>query len=75
MEHQDAINKQEWERPENWSGWFGTYRSTRDQRLWVPKRNPRLGWTLNFAHPGARWALATPFIVPVGFALLWLLRR
>jgi uncharacterized membrane protein len=75
MERQDAIDQQEWEKPENWTGWLGTYRSTRDSRLWVPKRNPRLGWTLNFAHRGARWACFAPFWVPLGFGLLFLLHR
>ena len=70
---QNAINEQEWARPENWSR-FGVYRSQRDMRLWVPKRNhPRLGWTLNFAHPGARWAAAAPALVPLGFILLFVL--
>jgi hypothetical protein len=38
MEDQDAINEQEWALPENWSR-FGVYRSARDMRLWVPKKN------------------------------------
>ena len=50
MNEQDVINEQEWSRAENWSRWG--YRSTRDTRLWVPKKNPRLGWTLNFARRG-----------------------
>ena len=73
MDEQDVINQQEWESPENWTGWFGTYRSARDARLWVPKKNPRLGWTLNFAHRGAWWACLAPAWVPLGFALLFLL--
>jgi uncharacterized membrane protein len=75
MDDQDSINAQEWARPENWSGWLGTYRSARDRRLWVPKKNPRLGWTLNFAHRGARWACFAPALVPAGFILLFLLHR
>jgi Family of unknown function (DUF5808) len=27
--------------------------SKRDRRLWVPKRQPGMGWTLNFAHRAA----------------------
>lgn len=49
MASQDP-NQREWENPANWSGGvFGIYRSDRDSRTWVPKRNPRMGWTLNFS--------------------------
>lgn len=53
----DETNQKEWDNPQNWSDrWIGLYFSKRDSRLWVPKRNPRLGWTLNLAHPaGAVW--------------------
>ena len=71
---QNAINEQEWARPENWSR-FSVYRSARDMRLWVPKKNPRLGWTLNFAHRGAWWACLAPALVPLGFLLLYVLHR
>lgn len=74
MHDQDAINQQEWARPENWSRWR-TYRSARDSRFWVPKPNPRFGWTVNFAHRGAWWAVLAPALVPLGFALLFLLYR
>jgi uncharacterized membrane protein len=73
MEIQDAINEQEWNRPDNWRGRLGNYRSTRDTRLWVPKRNPRLGWTLNFAHPASRWTCLGLFTVPIAFVLLFVL--
>ena len=50
---QEAIDRAEWEDPSNWST---IYFSKRDSRLSVPKRNPKHGWTINFAHPkGARW--------------------
>lgn len=50
---QEAINKAEWEDPNNWST---IYFSKRDSRSSVPKKNPKHGWTINFAHPkGARW--------------------
>src|SRR6266850_567453 len=55
MATQDDINQLEWERPENWSGRLCVYRSARDTRIWVPKRNPSLGRTLNFA--AAWWSL------------------
>ena len=69
---QERINQQEWEHPENWSRW-SVYRSSRDTRLWVPKSNPRLGWTLNFAHPDAWWSCLGLFTVPLGLLLLFVL--
>jgi uncharacterized membrane protein len=43
-----------WHDPENWTpGPFGFYFSKADTRLWVPKRTPALGWTLNMGHPAA----------------------
>ena len=35
--------------PGNWRGPF--YFNRKDPRLSVPKLDPALGWTLNFAHP------------------------
>lgn len=46
MEHFDHGN------PENWrAGLF--YYNRNDSRFIVPKRNPALGWTINFAHKKA----------------------
>lgn len=73
MQDQNVINQQEWENEGNWSGWLQTYRSERDTRLFVPKRNPRMGWTINFAHRGGWWYLLGLLIVPIGFTLLFLL--
>ena len=67
MNDQDVINQQEWSRDENWTWW--RYRSERDTRLWVPKRN-RMGWTLNFARRGSYWTMLGLCIVPLGFLLL-----
>lgn len=58
--NQDEINKSEWENPDNWASprWLGIYFSKRDTRIWVPKSNPGLGWTVNFAQPkGIAWFL------------------
>jgi uncharacterized membrane protein len=56
---QDEINRAEWENPANWSGGLlGVYFSKRDSRVWVPKRNPAMGWTLNFANPRSTLWLA-----------------
>lgn len=50
---QDKINQEEWENPDNWSS---IYFSKKDSRTCVPKRNPKHGWTINFATPsGVRW--------------------
>ena len=42
-EIESSMNKN----PNNWKGIF--YFNRRDYRLIVPKNNPYLGWTLNFA--------------------------
>ena len=70
---QARISQAEWERPENWSSWLGLYRSERDTRLFVPRRNPAMGWTLNTAHRAAWWTLLGLLTVPLGFVLLWVL--
>ena len=70
MRTQDEINQEEWERPENWTGALCIYRSARDVRIWVPKRNPKLGQTLNFAHAGAWWTLLGLSIVPIALLIL-----
>ncbi|WP_293298127.1 DUF5808 domain-containing protein [Pedobacter sp. UBA4863] len=38
------------EDPENWK-WGIFYFNRADYRFIVPKRNPVMGWTFNFAHP------------------------
>jgi len=39
--------------PDDWIGprWLGLYRSSDDDRLWVPKVPRVLGWTVNLARP------------------------
>lgn len=56
---QEEINKAEWMNEKNWKGgWLGIYKSSRDTRVWVPKRNPTMGITVNFAHrAGVLWLL------------------
>ena len=71
---EDANNQYEWEQSYNWSGWFGAYSSTRDTRLWVPKRPiTGTGMALNFGHPGAKTVMATVCVVPAGLLLLFVL--
>ena len=74
MTTQDEQNDQEWANPTNWRGPLSIYSSKADDRIWVPKRDPRTGMTLNFAHRGARWSLLGLFIVPLAFVLLAILR-
>ena len=49
---QGEINDREWANADNWSGprWMSLYFSKRDTRLFVPKRMPWMGWTLNMGH-------------------------
>ena len=54
---QDDIDQREWARPENWhAGPVGVYCSRRDSRVWVPRRHPALGWTVNVGRKaGVAW--------------------
>ena len=38
--------------------WLGLYHDADDPRLFVRKRNPSFGWTINLEHPFGRAALA-----------------
>jgi len=76
VDPQDAINQREWEQPVNWSGWFGSYSSTVDSRLWVPKRPMTgTGQALNFGHPGARTFVAGMCIIPLALVHVLVLMR
>ena len=47
-----------WHEPRHWrGGWLHIYANRDDPRLWVPKRRPGIGWTLNLLHPRARLVL------------------
>jgi uncharacterized membrane protein len=55
--------------PGHWrGGWLGIYVNAQDRRLWVPKKRPGIGWTLNLGHPKARWVIAV--FLAVAIALL-----
>lgn len=60
-----------WRDPRHWrGGWLHIYANRNDPRLWVPKRRPGLGWTLNVLHPKARVALgALGTLVAAGILL------
>ncbi len=50
--------------PSNWRA-FGFYFNPRDPRVWLPKRFPVMGWTLNFAHQQAWWWLIALLSLPL----------
>ncbi len=45
IKSEDEMNIAEWNDSENWSS---LYFSKKDSRTFVPKRNPKQGWTINF---------------------------
>jgi uncharacterized membrane protein len=52
--------------PGNWKG-FGYY-NRKDYRILVPKHNPSMGWTLNFASPYAYIIILAVFLI-VGLSI------
>jgi uncharacterized membrane protein len=48
----------------NWKG--SVYFNPQDSRLWVPKRYPSLGWTLNFANLYAYVIIAVIIVIIIG---------
>jgi uncharacterized membrane protein len=74
MMTQDQVNQAEWENPANWSDTVvGVYFSKRDSRVWVPKRVPSWGWTINLGNPAGAWWLVG--LLAAGPVLGRLLRR
>lgn len=49
---------------------WGLYRDAADPRLFVPKRNPAFGWTINLAHRRAKPALVVLAAVVAGSVVL-----
>ncbi len=64
--NQDEINSVEWANGDNWNDGF--YRSTQDNRVWVPKRSGG-GTTVNFGNRSSGWAMLGLSIVPLGLLL------
>lgn len=54
--------------PGNWRGPF--YFNRKDPRLSVPKQDPTLGFTFNFASPYAYIMVSAIILILLGFALL-----
>ena len=52
----------------NWKGGI-FYFNKRDKRLFPPKRNKSLGWTVNFANPISILALVTLIILMLAIGL------
>lgn len=59
----------EHDNPENWK-WGIFYFNKKDFRFIVPKRNPILGWTFNFANPKVYIALSLFFLAIILFAII-----
>jgi uncharacterized membrane protein len=64
---QQGADEQEWKNQDNWAGpaYCRCYFSKKDRRLWVPKSNPNLGWTVNFGHQYGFLTLMVILMVPV----------
>lgn len=68
---QSDIDHAEWREPSNWrGGWLGIYASRRDSRVIVPKRNPRMGWTVNLGRPAGLVLFAALVVLVVGALVL-----
>jgi len=65
----------QWEDPANWRLFGSCYYAPRDPRVWVRKREPRFGWTTNFAHPAAWFWVAAIVGVPVTLTILRIAAR
>ena len=61
--NQDEINERERNNPDNWGKLLAFYSSDSDSRFLVRQRRPRIGWTLNLAHPIGK--ILTLFLVLV----------
>ncbi|MGB8367917.1 MAG: protein kinase, partial [Verrucomicrobiia bacterium] len=63
QKEQMSINEAEWRNPLNWTS--AAYFSKRDSRILVPRHIRWMGWTLNFGHPLALFAIVAIVIVIV----------
>jgi uncharacterized membrane protein len=50
--------------PQNWK-WGVFYCNAEDPRIWLPKRVPIMGWTLNFAHKKAYLWMLILLLLPL----------
>ena len=71
---QEEVNDAEWRNPTNWRGrWFRIYHSELDTRAWVPKPDPRMGMTVNFARRSGVMTIALILAIALGVVLLAIL--
>lgn len=56
--------------PRSWKGYF-FYMNGNDSRIFVPKRIPSMGWTLNFANPYSYLILLSIIIIPILISILF----
>ncbi len=55
--------------PNNWRGIF--YVNRKDPRIFVPKINPALGWTMNFGNPYTYALLVSVVLILAATALFF----
>lgn len=58
--------------PKYWK-WGMFYFNREDSRIFPPKRNPYMGWTVNFANPKSMWLFVG--IILVSVLLGWIIGR
>lgn len=56
--------------PRSWKSTF-FYMNGNDSRLFVPKRIPSMGWTLNFANPYSYLVLLVIIMIPIIISILF----
>lgn len=55
--------------PDNWK-WGEFYFNKEDKRIFPPKRNKYLGWTINFANPKSYIAFILLVLIIIGLSKL-----
>jgi len=55
--------------PNNWK-WGIFYYNPSDERLFLPKKNPLMGITVNFAKPGAYIFTAILLLIPIALLIM-----
>ena len=56
--------------PKNWK-WGIIYFNRKDKRIFVPKKDPRYGATVNFANPLSILAFSTPLLIIIILAVVF----
>lgn len=58
-----------WKNPNNWKGIL--YVNGKDPRLFVPKLNPSLGWTLNLGNRITYYSIAGLILMAIIYSYFW----